>query len=343
MKLAVPGAGFARTSSVSFVSHHCACASTLLAALLLAGPAGNAHAQAYPARTVRIVLPFTPGGGADTITRVIAQKLTESTRQQFVVDNRAGANGNLAFELVARSAPDGYTLLVSTPSIVINPSLYRKVPYKLDDFATISLLGKAPLLLVVHPSLPVHTVGELVKLAKAKPGAIRYASTGTGASTHLANEMLRMSAGIDLLHVPYRGGPQALHDVIGGQVEMTILSFAETLPQVRAGRVRALAQTGDKRSPLAPDIPTMQEAGVKGYSAATWYVLFAPTGIPAEVTGRLNAEVAKAYKLPEVHERLKSAGMAEIIGSAPEDAAQFVKREYARWEKVIRASGAKAE
>lgn len=193
-----------------------------LCGFLIAGLVANAQAQTYPSRPVKIVIPFTAGGGADVVARILAQKLGASVGQGFVVDNRPGAGGNIAFELVARAEPDGYTLLNSTPGIVINPTLYRKVSYKIEDFVAISLIGKAPLLIVVHPSLPVRSVADLVKLAKAKPGSIRFSSAGTGSSSHLASEVFRMMAGIDMVHVPYKGGPQALQDVISGQVEMKI-------------------------------------------------------------------------------------------------------------------------
>ena len=319
------------------------CWSAFAASWIVTGIPASAYAQGYPRKPVRIVLPFTAGGGVDTVVRVLAQKLSESTRQNFLVENRPGASGNIAFEYVSKADPDGYTLLATTPSIVTNPSAYSKVAYKVEDFVAISLIGKAGLLVVVHPSLPVHSISDLVKLAKAKPGAIRFGSGGTASSNHLAVEMLRMMAGVEMLHVPYKGGPQALHDVISGQIELTALAFAETLPQARANRVRALAQTGDRRSPLAPDIPTVHEAGIKGYSASTWYVLFGPARLPSDVVGKLHAELVKVLKLPDVQERLKLAGVGEIIGSTPEQAAQFVKSESTRWEKVIRVSGAKVE
>jgi len=305
--------------------------------------ASVAHAQQYPVRPVKIIVGLTAGGGVDVVSRIIAQKLGDSTGQSFVVDNRTGAGGNIAFELVAKSEPDGYTLLNSSPGIVTNPTLYAKVNYKINDFAAVSLIGKAPLVLVVHPSLPSHTLAELVTLAKQKPGAIRYGSGGAGGTAHLAAEVLRTMVGIDFLHVPYKGGPQALHDVIGGQLDMTILPFPETMPQIRAARVRALAQTGDTRSAMAADIPTFSEAGVKGYSVTTWYVLFAPARTPPEVINKLNDEIVKALKLPDVQERLKVAGVGDIVGSSPAFADKFVRSEFTRWEKVIRAAGAKAD
>jgi tripartite-type tricarboxylate transporter receptor subunit TctC len=303
----------------------------------------EAHAQAYPTKPVRMIIPFTPGGGSDVIARVLAQKLGETIGQNFVIDNRPGAGGNIAFEFVAKAEPDGYTLLNGTPGIVINPNLFRKVNYRIEDFTAVSLIGKAPLLIAVHPSLPVHTIADLVKLARAKPGAIRYGSPGAGSSSHLASEVLRMMAGIDLVHVPYKGGPQVLQDLISGQIEMTSLPLTESLPQVRANRIRALAQTGEKRSSIAPDLPTVDEAGIKGYAVTTWYVIFGPAGMPGDVVRKLNAELVNALKLADVQERLKSVGVGDIIGSTPGEAAQFVKAESVRWAEVIRASGARAD
>ena len=303
----------------------------------------STHAQSYPAKPVKIIVGLTAGGGIDTVSRILAQKLGVSTGQSFIVDNRVGAGGNLAFEFVAKSEPDGYTLLNTASSFVVNPSLYRKVNYRIDDFAAIALVGKAPFLLVVHPSLPAQTVADLLKLARAKPGSIRYASGGAGGTTHLASEVFRAMANIEILHVPYKGGPQALHDVIGGQVEMTILPFAETLPQVHARRVRALAQTGEKRSPLAPEIPTLDEAGVRGYAVTTWYVILGPAGMPAAVVNKLNGEIVQALKAVDVQERLRAAGVGEIIGSTPAQAMTFVRAEFSRWEKIIRSAGIKAD
>lgn len=321
------------------------CLTLTFIATLLALPAAlirDALAQAYPVKPVRVVVANAAGGGVDTVIRIVAQRLSESTRQTFVVENRPGAAGNIAYETVARATPDGYTLLASTPTIINNPTIYGKAPYKIADFLPISLLGTAQLLLVVHPSLPVHSVADLVKLAKAKPGSIRFGGS-YAATPHLSQEMLAMMAGIKLMHVPYKGGPQTLNDVMIGEIEMTMLAFAETLPQVRAGRVRALAQSGEKRSPLAPEIPTVHEAGVKGYSSGTWYVVFAPAGAPPEVPARLHGEIVKALQQPDVRERLQKAGVAEIIGAAPEETSQFVKREAVRWEKVIRAAGIKVQ
>ncbi len=323
------------------MGHRYTCiAGVLCTALLFA--AASAGAQSWPARPVRIVIPFTPGGGSDTTARILGQKLAEHTGQSFIADNRPGAGGNIAFEYVAKAEPDGYTLLYSPVGIAINPSLFTKVNYRIEDLAAITHIGEAPLLVVVNAALPVRSVGELVALAKSRPGEVRFASSGTGSSSHLASEVLAMMAGIKMVHVPYKGGPQALHDVIGGQLEMVTLPMPETLPQVRAGRVRALGQTGIKRSPNAPDIPTLDEAGIKGYTVMTWYVVFAPAKTPEAVIQRIHAELDKALKLRDVQDRLRAAGITEIVGAPPQAAAQFVASEYQRWGKVIRELGLKA-
>ncbi len=242
---------------------------SLTIAAITLGVAAGAGAQTYPAKPVRMLVAFPAGGSADIVARVLGQRLSESVGHNFIIDNRPGAGGNLAFEALAKADPDGYTILNSTPGIVINPSLYRKVNFKIDDFVAISLVGEAPLLIMAHPSVPANTIPELVRLAKAKPGAIRYASAGNGSSSHLAAEVFRMMAGIDMLHVPYKGGGPAFQDVIGGQVEITALPVAESMPNVRSKRVKALGQTGLKRSSVAPDVPTLDESGIKGYAVTT--------------------------------------------------------------------------
>jgi len=308
-------------------------------ALVAAAPAS---AQAYPSRPVRMLVAFPAGGSADIVARVLAQRLTDTLGQNVIVDNRPGAGGNLAFEALTRADADGYTILNSTPGIVINPHLYRKVNFRIEDFVAIALVGEAPLLIMANPSLPANTVGELVRLAKAKPGMIRYASAGNGSSSHLATEVLRMMAGIDMMHVPYKGGGPAFQDVIGGQVELTALPIAESLPNVRSKRVKALAQTGGKRSPIAPDIPTVAESGIAGYNVSTWYVVFGPAKLPAEIVNRLHSEIDKALKHPEAQERLKGVGVTINAGN-PQQAAAFVKAEYDKWAKVIEKSGAKID
>lgn len=313
-----------------------------LAGVLALAAAAAALAEGYPAKPVRMLVAFPAGGSADIVARVLAQRLSQPLGQSIIVDNRPGAGGNLAFEALARADADGYTILNSTPGIVINPHLYRKVNFRIEDFVAIALVGEAPLLIMANPSLPANTIGELVKLAKAKPGMIRYASAGNGSSSHLASEVLRMMAGIDMLHVPYKGGGPAFQDVIGGQVEITSLPIAESLPNVKSRRVKALAQTGATRSPIAPDIPTVEESGIKGYNVTTWYVVFGPAKLRREIVNRLYTEIDQVLKQPETREKLKSVGVT-IANGDPRQAAAFVKAEYDKWAKVIEKSGAKID
>lgn len=301
-----------------------------------------AHAQTYPAKPVRMLVAFPTGGSADIVARLLAQQLSQQLGQNVIVENRPGAGGNLAFDALAKADGDGYTILNSTPGIVINPHLYRKVTFRIEDFVAISHVGEAPLIVMAHPSLPANSIQDLVKLAKAKPGAIRYASAGNGSSSHLASEVMRMMAGIDLLHVPYKGGGPAFVDVMSGQVELTTLPIAESLPNIKAKRVKALGQTGATRSHMAPDVPTLAESGLKGYSVSTWYVVFAPVKTPREIVTRLHSEIDKALKTAELQDKLKGVGVT-IVGSTPDQAASFVRSEYEKWAKVIQQSGAKLD
>ena len=315
----------------------------VLIGLPVCAMSSEALAQTWPLKPVRIVIPFTAGGGSDTVGRVLAQSLSTATGQNFIIDNRPGAGGNIAFEYVAKADADGYTLINSPIGIATNPSMYRSINFRFEDFAAVTYVGEAPLLVVCNVTLPVRSLADLIRLAKARPGEINYASPGTGSSAHLASETLKLMAGIDIVHVPYKGGPQAVHDVIGGQVAMTTLPLPETLPQVRAGRLRALGQTGAKRSAAVPDIPTLDEQGLKGYNVVTWYVILAPARTPAALINRIHAEFEAALKLPEVQERLKAAGVADIVAGGPERATQFIRAEHARWSKLIQAAGIKAD
>ena len=308
------------------------------AALICAG----AFAQAFPVKPVRMLVAFPTGGSADIVARLLAQRLSEQFGQNVVVENRPGAGGNLAFSALAKADGDGYTIINSTPGIVINPHLYRRVEFRIEDFVAISHVGEAPLLVMAHPSFPANSLAELVKLAKAKPGMIRYASAGNGSSSHLASEVMRMMAGIDLLHVPYKGGGPAFQDVMGGQVELTTLPIAESLPNVRAKRVKAIAQTGSTRSHMAPDVPTLGESGLKGYNVTTWYVVFAPVKTPREIVSRIHGEIDRALKTPELQDKLKGVGVT-VVNSTPAEAAAFVRAEYDKWAKVIQQSGAKLD
>jgi tripartite-type tricarboxylate transporter receptor subunit TctC len=317
-------------------------AASWLAASLLALGWAAVYAQSYPTKPVRMLVAFPTGGSADIVARILAHRLGEGMGQTIIVENRPGAGGNLAFEALAKAAPDGYTILNSTPGIVINPSLYRKVNFRIEDFTPISHVGEAPLLIMSHPSLPANSIPELVKLARANPGSIRYASAGNGSTSHLASEVFRMMANINIEHVPYKGGAAAFQDVMSGQVEITALPVAESLPYVRSKRVKALGQTGSKRSWMAPDIPTLDEAGIKGYSVSTWYVVFGPAKMPRELVSRLHGEIDKALRHPETQEKLRSVGVT-LIGSTPAQAEVFVRQEYEKWARLIKASGAKID
>ena len=314
----------------------------VMAVLLAALACGAAQAQTYPAKPVRMLVAFPTGGSADIVARFLAQQLSQQIGQNVIVENRPGAGGNLAFDALAKAEGDGYTILNSTPGIVINPHLYRKVTFRIEDFVPISHVGEAPLLVMAHPSLPANSIPDLVRLAKAKPGMIRYASAGNGSSSHLASEVMRMMAGINLVHVPYKGGGPAFVDLMSGQVELTTLPIAESLPNIKAKRVKALGQTGATRSHMAPDVPTLDESGLKGYNVSTWYVVFAPVKTSRDIVNRVHTEVDKALKTPDLQERLKGVGVT-IINSTPDQAATFVRSEYEKWAKVIQQSGAKLD
>lgn len=313
----------------------------ILVALL--APCVLAHAQSYPARSIRIVVPYAAGGGSDILTRIIGQKMTESWGQQVVVDNRAGAGGNIGTEIVARSAPDGYTLLMASSAFAINPSLYKSVPYDaIKDFSPITRPALLPNILVVHPSVPVKTVKDLVALAKSQPGQLAYASGGSGTSLHLAAEMFKQQAGIDMMHVPYKGGGAVINDLLGGQVALTFATLPSVMPYVKAGRLRAVAMTTTKRWPGLPAVPTITESGFPGFEMSTWNGLVAPAGTPKDVIGKVHDEVVRILKLPDVRERFEGLGM-EPVGDTPQQFAQYIRSELAKYEKVVKQSGARAE
>ncbi|MBI1990809.1 MAG: tripartite tricarboxylate transporter substrate binding protein [Betaproteobacteria bacterium] len=313
----------------------------VLVALLVA--AVPAHAQTYPAKSIRIVVPFAPGGGADIIARILGQKMTDSWGQQVVVDNRAGASGNIGAEIVAKAAPDGHTLLMASSALAINPSVYRSVPYDpIKDFAPITQPALLPNILVVHSSVPVKTVRDLIALAKSRPGQLAYASAGAGTGTHLAAEMFKLQAGVDMVHVPYKGGGAVISDLLGGQVALTFATLPSVMPYVKAGRLRALAMTTTKRWPGLPTVPTIAESGFPGFEISTWIGLLAPAGTPKDVVGKLHGEVTRILKLPDVRERFDSLGM-EPVGDSPEQFAQYIRSELAKYAKVVRQSGARVE
>src|SRR4051812_15084863 len=304
-----------------------------------------AHAQqAYPSKPIHIVVPYPPGGFNDTLGRTLAARLQEAWGQPVVVDNRPGGNTLIGTDAVAKAAPDGYTLLVVAFPFAVTPSLIRNMPYDtLRDFAPIALCAQSPNVLVVNPQvLPVKTVGELIALAKSKPGALSYASTGNGSSNHISMELFESLAGVRLLHVPYKGSAPAVVDMLGGQVQVMFDNAPNVMPQVRAGKLRALAQSGATRSPVAPDLPTVAEAGVPGYEVTVWFGLVAPAGTPREIVAKLNAEVLKILAMPDVRERFLAQGV-EPLGSTPDEFATHIRAQMDKWAKVVKDAGVKAE
>ncbi len=327
--------------------HGCCIASRQVIALVavIAGCCVNsAYAQpAFPARPVRLIVPFTPGAINDLIARLLAAKLADGWRQQVVVDNRPGAGTVIGTDLVAKASPDGHTLLLVSAAFAINPALYAKLPFDpVRDFAPITLIGAAPFVMVVTPNLPVRSVKELVALAKAKPGQLSYASTGIGATAHLVGEMLKTAAGIDLVHIPYKGFTPALTDVIAGQVQVTYGTYSTLAPHIQAGRVRALAVTSAKRSQTTPDLPTVAEAGYPQFNATAWWGLVAPAHVPAAVVQKVHANVEGLLSQPEMRERLAREGV-DVAGSTPRQFGDFIRTEIQRWGVAVNQSGAKAE
>jgi tripartite-type tricarboxylate transporter receptor subunit TctC len=302
-----------------------------------------ALAQDYPTKPLRLVVGFAPGSTTDTLARLVALKMGESLGQQIVVDNRAGAGGNLGADLVAKAAPDGYTLLLAPSSHAINPSLYPKIPFKTETaFAPIGLIGEAPLLLVAHPSFPANSVKELIELARSRPDTLNYASGGVGSPSHLAMEVLRSSAGIQITHVPFKGGNELLTALVGGQVQMTPTGMLIGLPLVKQGRLKPLAVTGNRRIAIAPEVPTVAESGLPGYAVTGWWGLLAPAGTPAAIVARLNRELVKVLNAPDVRARLRNDGI-EGGGGTAEEFDAFIKRELVKWGKAVRESGAKVD
>ncbi len=301
-------------------------------------------AQTYPTKSVRMVVPFAAGAGSnDIMARLIAQKLTDSFGQQFVVDNRPGASGIIGTDIVAKAQPDGYTVLMMSLTFTVLPSLFSKLPYDtLKDLTPVTMVASAPLMLVVNPSVPVKSVAEFIAYAKANPGKLNFGSGGAGATPHLAGEMLKSMAGLQMTHIPYKGGAPALADLVGGQIQFMCENIPGTLPFVKAGKLRALAVTDLKRSPLLPDLPTLDESGLKGFQIVGWNGLFVPAGTPPAVVNKLHAGVAAALALPDVKERLAILG-ADGVGNTPQHFAAFIKADIAKWAKVVKDAGIKVE
>jgi len=312
----------------------------LLVALLAAGVA---QAQGYPAKTVRWIVPWPPGGGADVLSRMLSPQLSEALKQQIVIDNRGGAAGNIGAELAAKSPPDGYTIVFAySGTHAINPSIYRKMPFKESDFAPIIQLASVPQVLVVHPSLPVKSVKDLVTLAKKRPGELTYGSSGSGAFNHLTGALFSMKTGTQLTHVPYKGGGPAAVALLSGEITMILGEPATIVGFVKNGRVRALAVTGARRAPAMPELPTIAEAGVAGYDATSWNGMLAPAGTPADVIKRLNAEFNRIIGTPDMSKRMLDNGY-EPVGGPPERFGELIRAEIAKWAPVVAAAGVRVD
>jgi tripartite-type tricarboxylate transporter receptor subunit TctC len=318
--------------------------STVLLALCATAPSAASAADAYPTRPVRMIVAYPPGGGTDIVGRMMAQKLGEAFAQTVVIDNRGGATGNIGTELAARANPDGYTLLMGNVAPnAINVSLFKKLPYDpVKDFAPVSLVAITPNILVVNPTLPVKTVKDLVALAKAKPGVLNFPSAGVGSSSHLAGELLKILAKVDMVHVPYKGGGPALIAVVAGEVPVTFGTAASVSPHTRSGRLRALAVTSGKRSAVLPDLPTIAEAGLPGYEMLNWLGLFAPAGTPRPIVDRLASEALRIVRQPDIVSRFK-AQASEPSPLGTDEFAAFVRKEVEKWGKVVAATGMTAE
>ena len=317
----------------------------LCAGMLLTLAATAAQAQAYPARPIRFVVPYAPGGPLDLIARAIGQKLTEATGQAVVVDNKPGAGGNIGADIVAKAAPDGYTIVMGAVAThAINPTLYPKIPYDpVKDFTPVAMVAVVPNVLVVNPALPVKSVKELIDFAKARPSYLNFASGSTGSTGHLAGELFNALAGVQMVHIPYKGGAPAMADLLAGQVQLMFDNLANALPQVKAGKLRALAVTTAQRSAFAPDLPTLAEAGVPGFDLTTWFGIFLPGNAPSDIVLRLNTEINKALNAPDMKDRLEKMGAEPPANNTPERFAAFIKVEFDKYARVIKASGAKVE
>ena len=316
---------------------------TVAFVLALGASSAFAHA-AWPAKPIRLVIPFPAGGSTDIVGRLIAEKLSQSLGQPVVVDNRGGAGGTTGSDVVAKAAPDGYTLLMGTSSThAIAPALYPKLPYDVArDFAPITLLGTATILMVVHPSVPAKSVTEFVALAKSKPGQLMFGSTGNGSVSHLTAEHFKTASGIDMQHVPYKGDTPMTLDLVAGRLHVAFGTAVAFLPQVQAGKLNALAVTDAKPSPVAPQLPTVAASGLAGFEALQWFGLLAPAGTSKDILTRLHSEVAKALQLPEVQERLQGLGM-QIVGGSPDQFGSFMRSESVKWGRIVRDSGAKVD
>jgi len=316
---------------------------TALAALAAWATSGPATAQAFPSKPIKIVVPYTPGGPTDIPARLVGQKLSEILGQPVIIENKPGAGGNIGADAVAKASADGYTLLLVTTGHAINPALYPKLAYDLTkDLVPVSQLTSSPMVVTVNPGLGVNSIKDLIALAKAKPGTLNFGSAGNGSSTHLAPELFSMMAGIKMNHIPYKGSAPALADVMAGNSQVAFDFMTSAMPFVRSGKLKGLATTGATRSPAAQDLPTVAEAGVPGFEVVGWNGVMAPAGTPPDVIAKLNAAIKQALATPEVSERLTGLG-ANVVWNTPADFGAFVKAEVAKWDKVVKASGAKID
>lgn len=316
---------------------------SVAAGALLAGSACLASAQAYPSKQVRLMVPYSTGSATDVLSRVVAQKLTDAWGQSVIVENQPGANGIPATSTVAKAAPDGYTLIMIAANHVANATLYSKLPYDtVRDFRAIARIGQVPFVLCVHPSLPTQSLQEFVALAKQKPGQINYSSPGNGTPGHLSMELLKTMAGIDVAHVPYKGAAQALTDMLGGQVPAGFVVVAAAIPQIRNGKLRALAISSAQRSPQLPELASFDELGYKGFDVVSWIGLAGPAGLTGDVVNKISAETLKILQLPDVRERILAAGV-EIVPASADDFGAYIAKEHAKWGKLVKDSGAKLD
>jgi tripartite-type tricarboxylate transporter receptor subunit TctC len=320
------------------------CTALLIGVLVWAAAQAHGTPVDYPNRPVRWIVPFAPAGPTDLMSRAVAEKLSQRLGQQFVVDNRAGAGGNIGAEVVAKAAPDGYTLMIGhVGTHAINVTLYPRIAFDpVRDFTPITLIATLPLALVVHPSVPAKDAKELIAHAKARPGQLNFASAGNGGPTHLTGELLKSSAGIDIVHVPYKGNAAALLDLVAGRVQMMFSNMLTAMPHVRAGKLRAIGISSAKRSPQAPELPTIAESGVPGFAAVPWYGVLGPPGLPRPIVSKLNTEIARALAQPDMHERFVAQGV-DLQSSTPEQFAALIKSEVIKWRKVVRDAGAKVD
>jgi tripartite-type tricarboxylate transporter receptor subunit TctC len=315
----------------------------VLGVVLAPGPAGAQAPDSWPSRPIRFILPFPPGGGTDILGRLIAERLTANLGQPVVTENRGGAGGNVGAEAAAKSAPDGYTIVLVAPSLTISPSLYSKLNYDpVKDFAPVSLVATVPNVMVTNPAVPANTLAEFIRLAKSKPGEMNFGSGGSGTSNHLAGELFNIVAGVKLVHVPYKGVNLAMNDVLSGRIQLVVIGIPATVPNIKAGKLRALALVAPRRSPVLPDVPTVAEAGLPNFEVTTWYGILAPAGTPRPIVVRLNAELAKIMHSPELKERLDALA-TDPVTSTPEEFAGLIKREIAKWREVVREAGLKAD